>query len=83
MSVSWEKVRLVGQFEIFAQDNLFSSKVRLVGQFFLRPCLVRKSDSYESFLMKLNEKKREKSGKKFFLNITKVWFKTVTSVQLI
>ena len=34
MSVSWEKVRLVGQFEILAQDNLFSSKVRLVGQFF-------------------------------------------------
>ena len=39
MSVSWEKVRLVGQFEILAQDNLFSSKVRLVGQFFfLRNC---------------------------------------------
>ena len=38
MSVSWEKVRLVGQFEILAQDNLFSSKVRLVGQFFLRSC---------------------------------------------
>ena len=34
MSVSWEKVRLVGQFEILAQDNLFSSKVPLVGQFF-------------------------------------------------
>ena len=38
MSVSWEKVRLVGQFEILAQDNLFSSKVRLVGQLFLRSC---------------------------------------------
>ena len=38
MSVSWEKVRLVGQFEILAQDNLFSRKVRLVGQFFLRSC---------------------------------------------
>ena len=34
MSVSWEKVRLVGQFEILAQDNLFSRKVRLEGQFF-------------------------------------------------
>ena len=34
MSVSWEKVRPVGQFEILAQDNLFLSKVRLVGQFF-------------------------------------------------
>ena len=34
MSVSWGKVRLVGQFEILAQDNLFSSKVPLVGQFF-------------------------------------------------
>ena len=38
MSVSWEKVRPVGQFEILAQDNLFLSKVRLVGQFFLRSC---------------------------------------------
>ena len=34
MSVSWAKVRLVGQFEISAQDNLFSRKVRLEGQFF-------------------------------------------------
>ena len=38
MSVSWEKVRLVGQFEILAQDNFFPSKVRLVGQLFLRSC---------------------------------------------
>ena len=38
MSVSWGKVRLVGQFEILARDNLFSSKLRLVGQFFLRSC---------------------------------------------
>ena len=38
MSVSWEKVRPVGQFDILAQDNLFLSKVRLVGQFFLRSC---------------------------------------------
>ena len=34
----WAKVGLVGQFEILAQDNLFSSKVRLVGQFFVRSC---------------------------------------------
>ena len=39
MSVSWEKVRPVGQFEILAQDNLFLSKVRLVGQFFGNPVL--------------------------------------------
>ena len=38
MGVSGEKVRLVGQAEIFAQDNFFSSKVRLVGQFILRSC---------------------------------------------
>ena len=38
MSVSWEKVRLVGQFEILAQDNFFSSKVRPEGQFILRSC---------------------------------------------
>ena len=34
MNVSGEKVRLAGQFEILAQDNFFSSKVRLGGQFF-------------------------------------------------
>ena len=34
MEVSRAKVRLVGQFEILAQDNFFPSKVRLVGQFF-------------------------------------------------
>ena len=34
MSVSREKVRLVGQFEILAQDNFFPSEVRLVGHFF-------------------------------------------------
>ena len=34
MSVPWEKVRLVGQFEILAQDNLFLRKVRPVGQDF-------------------------------------------------
>ena len=38
MGVSREKVRLVGQFEILAQDNFFPSKVRLVGQFYLRNC---------------------------------------------
>ena len=38
MGVSREKVRLGGQFEILAQDNFFPSKVRLVGQFFLRNC---------------------------------------------
>ena len=38
MSVSRKKVRLVGQFEILAQDNFFPSKVRLVGQFYLRNC---------------------------------------------
>jgi len=35
---SMEKVRLVGQFEILAQDNFFPSKVRLVGQIFWRNC---------------------------------------------
>ena len=40
MGVSGEKVRLVGQFEISAQDNFFSSKVRLVGQFFGNPVLL-------------------------------------------
>ena len=38
MSVSWGKVRLVGQFDILAWDNLFSSQLRLVGQFVLRSC---------------------------------------------
>ena len=38
MRVSGGKVRLVGQFEILAQDNFFSSKVRLVGQLILRSC---------------------------------------------
>ena len=40
MGVSGEKVPLVGQFEIMAQDNFFSSKVRLVGQFFGNPVLL-------------------------------------------
>ena len=40
MRVSGGKVGLVGQFEIFAQDNFFSSKVRLVGQFFGNPVLL-------------------------------------------
>ena len=49
MSVSWEKVRLVGQFEILTQDNLFSRKVRLVGQFFLRSCPTGRTLVYEHF----------------------------------
>ena len=49
MGVSGEKVRLVGQFEILAQDNFFSSKVRLVGQFILRSCPTGRTPVYKSF----------------------------------
>ena len=52
MSVSWEKVRPVGQFEILAQDNLFLSKVRLVGQFFLRSCPTGRTLVYVIFWSK-------------------------------
>ena len=48
MSVSWEKVRLVGQFEILAPDNFFSSQVRLVGQFLLRSCPTGRTSVYKS-----------------------------------
>ena len=44
--VSREEVRLVGQFEILAQDNFFPSKVRLVGQFFLRNCPTGRAQVY-------------------------------------
>ena len=47
MGVFGEKVRLVGQFEILAQDNFFSSKVRLVGQFILRSCPTGRTPVYE------------------------------------
>ena len=46
MVVSGEKVRLVGQFEILAQDNFFPSKVRLVGQFILRSCPTGRTPVY-------------------------------------
>ena len=46
MSVSWGKVRLVGQFDILAWDNLFSSQLRLVGQFVLRSCPTGRTPVY-------------------------------------
>ena len=48
MGVSGEKVRLVGQFEILAQDNFFPSKVRLVGQFFWRNCPTGRTQVYKN-----------------------------------
>ena len=47
MGVSEGKVRLAGQFEILAQDNFFSSKVRLVGQFILRSCPTGRTPVYK------------------------------------
>ena len=39
----WAKVGLVGQFEIFAQDNFFSDLIGLVGQFVLKSCPTRQT----------------------------------------
>ena len=47
LQVNWEflgeKVRLVGPFEIFAQDNFFSDLVGPVGQFVLEFCPTRQT----------------------------------------